>query len=262
MRPRSPSRSPAASSYLQKPTASGRIPTGCLVDWGLDVHRGRVRSQDKTRRAARQGRGWRDYHHHTAREGCRQTGHGEGRRSRKSAQARPGRRDEALAGRERSRRRPRHYHSRAHQSGAPLLVALVVDASVTLAWFLEGERTGFSEALFDQVERVELWAPAIWLLEVPNALLVAERKKRIQREMRIEALERASALGIRIDTAPVDMKTISALAERRGLRTYDAPYPECAMREQFDLAAPDPPLAPPAPPPRRPLLPPPPPPPP
>ena len=115
-------------------------------------------------------------------------------------------------------------------------MALVVDASVTLAWFLEGERTGFSEALFDQVELVELWAPAIWLLEVPNALLVAERKKRIQREMRIEALERASALGIRIDTAPVDMKAISALAERRGLSTYDAAYLECATRQQFDLA--------------------------
>src|SRR5258708_39706177 len=236
MRPRSPSRSPAASSYLQKPTASGRIPTGCLVDWGLDVHRGRVRSQDKTRRAARQGRGWRDYHHHTAREGCRETGPGERRRGRKSAQARPGRRAEAPAGRERSRRRPRHSHSRAHQSGAPLLVALVVDASVTLAWFLEGERTGFSEALFDQVERVELWAPAIWLLEVPNALLVAERKKRIQRKMRIEALERASALAIRIDTAPVDMKTISALAERRGLSTYHASYLRCAMRQQVHLA--------------------------
>src|SRR5258708_5071972 len=236
MRRRSPGRSPAASSSLQKPTATGRIPTGCLVDWGLDVHRGCVRSQDKTRRAARQGRGRRDYHHHAAWEGRRETGPGERRRGRKSAQARPGRGNQALGGGKRSRRRPRHYDSRAHQGGAPLLVALVVDASVTLAWFLESERTGFSEALFDQVELVELWAPAIWLLEVPNALLVAERKKRIRREMRIEALERASALGIRIDTAPVDMKAISALAERRGLSTYDAAYLECAMRQRFDLA--------------------------
>jgi predicted nucleic acid-binding protein len=115
-------------------------------------------------------------------------------------------------------------------------VALVVDASVTLAWFLEGERTGFSEAILDQAGLLELWAPAIWLLEVPNALLVAERKKRIHREMRLEAVERASALGIRIDTAPIDMKTISALAERRGLSTYDAAYLECALRQGFDLA--------------------------
>jgi predicted nucleic acid-binding protein len=115
-------------------------------------------------------------------------------------------------------------------------VSLVVDASVTLAWFLEGERTGFSEAIFDQVELLDLWAPAIWLLEVPNALLVAERKKRINREMRVEALERASALGIRIDTAPIDMKTISALADRRGLSTYDAAYLDCALRQGFDLA--------------------------
>jgi predicted nucleic acid-binding protein len=115
-------------------------------------------------------------------------------------------------------------------------VALVVDASITLAWFLEAERTPFSEALFDQVERVELWAPGIWLLEVPNALLMAERRKRVDRTMRVEALERASVLGIRIDTAPVDMKTISSLAERRGLSTYDAAYLECARRQSFDLA--------------------------
>jgi predicted nucleic acid-binding protein len=115
-------------------------------------------------------------------------------------------------------------------------VALVIDASVTLAWFLEGERTGVSEAIFDHAGDVELWAPAIWLLEVPNALLVAERRKRIARDMRIEALERASALGIRVDTTPIDMKKICSLAERRQLSTYDAAYLECALRQGFDLA--------------------------
>jgi len=115
-------------------------------------------------------------------------------------------------------------------------MALVVDASLTLAWFLENERTRFSETLFDQVEHLELWAPAVWSLEVPNALLVAERRRRIERSVRLEALERISALGIRIDSAAVDMKAISALAERRKLSTYDAAYLECAVRQGFDLA--------------------------
>jgi predicted nucleic acid-binding protein len=114
-------------------------------------------------------------------------------------------------------------------------MGVVIDASLTLAWFLEGERTRFSEALFDQVELLDLWAPAIWRLEVPNALLVAERRKRIGREARLEALDRVAGLGIRIDTALVDFKVISALAERRGLSTYDASYLECALRQGFDL---------------------------
>lgn len=115
-------------------------------------------------------------------------------------------------------------------------MALVIDASVTLAWFLEGERTGVSEAIFDHAGDVELWAPAIWLLEVPNALLVAERRKRISRDMRNEALERAAALGIRVDTTAIDMKKLCALAERQQLGTYDAAYLECALRQGFDLA--------------------------
>ena len=114
-------------------------------------------------------------------------------------------------------------------------MAAVVDASITLAWFLESERTRFSEALFDQVARLELWAPVIWRLEVPNALLVAERRKRIQGNARLEALERIAGLGIRMDTHLVDLKAISELAERRGLSTYDASYLECALRQGFDL---------------------------
>lgn len=114
-------------------------------------------------------------------------------------------------------------------------MSLVVDASITLAWFLESERTRFTEALFDQVETLELWAPAIWQLEVPNALLVAERRKRVDRTARLEVLERISGLGIRVDTAPLDLKMISLLAERRNLTTYDASYVELALRLGLEL---------------------------
>jgi predicted nucleic acid-binding protein len=115
------------------------------------------------------------------------------------------------------------------------LSSAVVDASITLAWFLESERTRFSEALFDLAASLELWAPVIWRLEVPNALLIAERRKRIQRAARLEALERIQGLGIRVDTHLVDLKAISELAERRGLSTYDASYLECALRQGFEL---------------------------
>jgi predicted nucleic acid-binding protein len=113
---------------------------------------------------------------------------------------------------------------------------LVVDASITLAWFLERERTAFSDALFDESARLELWAPAVWQLEVANALLMAERRKRIGRETRLEALARIAALGIRIDAAVADLRAISDLAERRGLSTYDAAYLACARARGFDLA--------------------------
>ena len=107
---------------------------------------------------------------------------------------------------------------------------LVLDCSVTLAWFLEDERSAFSDAAFDLLGEADCWVPALWRLEFPNALLFAERKRRIDRNTRLDALDRAEQLGLRVDPVPVDMRMVSAIAERRDLTTYDATYLELALR--------------------------------
>jgi predicted nucleic acid-binding protein len=114
-------------------------------------------------------------------------------------------------------------------------MAHVVDASVTLPWFLQDERTAFTEAVFAALGQEEYWVPAVWRLEFPNALLVAERKRRIDRQTRLEVLDFASGLALRVDAAPIDMKAVSALAERHGLSTYDASYMELALRQGCGL---------------------------
>lgn len=114
-------------------------------------------------------------------------------------------------------------------------MAAVLDASVTLPWFLDDERTAFTEAVFAAVGAAEYWVPAVWRLEFPNALLAAERRKRIDRQTRLQALDFASGLALRVDPAVMDMRTISGLAERHGLSTYDAAYLELALRSGFDL---------------------------
>ena len=111
----------------------------------------------------------------------------------------------------------------------------VIDSSVTLPWFLQDERTAFTDAVLAALGKEEYFVPMLWRLEFPNALLVAERKRRIERQTRLEALELAAALALRVDTFPIDMKTISGLAERHGLSTYDAAYLELAMRQGCSL---------------------------
>jgi predicted nucleic acid-binding protein len=111
----------------------------------------------------------------------------------------------------------------------------VIDASVTLPWFLQDERTSFTEAVFAALGKEEYWVPVIWRLEFANALLAAQRKRRIDRQTRLEALELAAALALRVDAAPVDMKAISALAERHALSAYDASYLELAQRASYSL---------------------------
>ncbi len=114
-------------------------------------------------------------------------------------------------------------------------MAFVIDASVTLPWFLEDERTAFTDSLLESMYEVDFWAPSIWCLEVPNALLIAERKRRIQPAKRLEYLGQAARLRVKVDTAQPDMQAISALAARRELSTYDAAYLELAQRQGFGL---------------------------
>jgi predicted nucleic acid-binding protein len=114
-------------------------------------------------------------------------------------------------------------------------MAVVFDCSVTLAWFLQDERTGFTDTAFELLETTEAWVPYLWRLEFPNALLVAERRRRVGREQRLEILEAATQLSLRTDQALPDIRALSALADRRGLTVYDASYIELAARSGFDL---------------------------
>jgi len=114
-------------------------------------------------------------------------------------------------------------------------MAFVLDCSVTLPWFLEDERTAFTDSLLLAAKRTEYWLPGIWCLEFPNALLVAERKRRIERSRRLEALDQVLKLLLRVDPVQVDLRVISAVAEKHDLSTYDAAYMELALRRGFGL---------------------------
>lgn len=114
-------------------------------------------------------------------------------------------------------------------------MAFVVDASVTLPWFLEDERTRFTDSLLDAIGQVEYWAPSIWSLEVANALLNAERRRRIDAAARVDALDQLARLRIRIEAVAPDVRAIGALAARQSLSAYDAAYLELARRQGFGL---------------------------
>jgi predicted nucleic acid-binding protein len=114
-------------------------------------------------------------------------------------------------------------------------VAFVVDCSVSLAWFLEDERNAFTDSVLRATENADHWVPAVWPLEFANGLLMAQRRRRIDRAVRLDALKRVLLPGLHIDSVPLDMQAISALAERRDLTTYDASYVELALRLGIDL---------------------------
>lgn len=83
--------------------------------------------------------------------------------------------------------------------------------------------------------------PAIWSLEVANALLVAERRNRVTREDSSTFLTMIEELPITVDAgtaARVFHETI-ALAHDHALSSYDAAYLELAIRTELPLATGD-----------------------
>lgn len=118
-------------------------------------------------------------------------------------------------------------------------MTLVLDGSVTLAWFFEDERTPALDALLDRVAETGATVPSLWRLEVANGLLTALRRKRIDAAYRDTALERLGRMAIVIDadTAIHAWKDTLRLADEFGLSLYDATYLELAKRLSLPLAS-------------------------
>lgn len=123
-------------------------------------------------------------------------------------------------------------------SAAPELVArsFVVDASVAAAWLLPDEATALTEAALQATTVGEVWVPAVWLLEIGNLLLSAQRRKRVSAEKRRELASAAGALRVRVDREPVSIPDLDMLAASHGLSAYDAAYLELARRRNLPLA--------------------------
>ena len=118
------------------------------------------------------------------------------------------------------------------------LSALVLDASLTLAWAFEDEGNAYTDSILESLAHVKAFVPAIWPLEVGNALLVAERRGRLNQAATVQFLALLWQLPITVEKErPEQMlgETL-ALAREHGLSTYDATYLLLAMRRGFPLA--------------------------
>ena len=117
-------------------------------------------------------------------------------------------------------------------------MSLVIDSSITLAWFFEDERSAAADAVLHQVTESGAVAPSLWKLEVANGLQVAVRRKRIDATFRDASIADLRALVVTIDvqTDRQAWTTTLQLAERWRLTLYDAAYLELAQRLGMPLA--------------------------
>lgn len=115
---------------------------------------------------------------------------------------------------------------------------LVLDASVTVAWCFEDHAAGYADGILGRLSREAAVVPAIWTLEVANALLVGERKRRLRPADSARFLALLGALPIIVDPGPSprEMEHVLALAREHGLSAYDAAYLRLATTRGLPLA--------------------------
>ena len=114
--------------------------------------------------------------------------------------------------------------------------AFVVDCSVSVPWYLRDEASEFCDQLGLAVHRTEVWVPALWHPELVNALVNAERRKRISNEQRRAVIKNAAGLPLRTDHEMPSIVELNELAADHHLTAYDAVYFELARRRKLPLA--------------------------
>jgi predicted nucleic acid-binding protein len=116
----------------------------------------------------------------------------------------------------------------------------VLDSSIALALALPDETSEQADYFFSRVSgESTFWVPALWWYEIANALIGAERRKRLAEKDRMRLIELYRMLPIQTD-AVLDsdaMYRFQTLAMEYELSAYDAAYLELAQRRGLGLAA-------------------------
>ncbi len=127
----------------------------------------------------------------------------------------------------------------ARNRSKPGTAHFVLDCSVTLAWFFDDETSAYAEAVQQSLTELTAVVPPIWPLEVANALVVGERRKRTTEAKSTKFIELLGTMPIRVneETAVAVWTDRIRLARSYGLSVYDAAYLELAVRRSIPLAS-------------------------
>jgi len=125
------------------------------------------------------------------------------------------------------------------------MTAFVADASVAVGWVHPGQATAETTAMLTAIENgASLEVPALWPLEVANALTVLMRRSKLTAADHRAAIAFVKALPCHLDheMGAIALSTLTDLAVEHGLSVYDATYLELAERRKLPLGCKDGPL--------------------
>ena len=109
---------------------------------------------------------------------------------------------------------------------------------MALAWCFPDEASEYADRVLVALEGRPVLVPSVWALEITNAVVVAERRKRVSQPEVRRFVELVSGLTINEMSLPVaaSVGNILPLAREYGLSAYDASYLDVAIRYGAPLA--------------------------
>ena len=119
---------------------------------------------------------------------------------------------------------------------------LIVDASVTVAWFVRTQASNYTDRIRRRARREQLHVPAIWPLEFANALWQLQRRKLLSGSQVDAIVGLAEPLDVVVHEEALAPRCILAIARDHDLSAYDASYLDLALRLRYPVACRDGPL--------------------
>ena len=116
-------------------------------------------------------------------------------------------------------------------------MALVLDASVAVAWCLPDESSASAIRVLDLVRKSHALVPAIWPVELANALVNAQLRGRANATDLSTFFQLLDGLVIQIaPSLRTDTAKLHKLAVESGLTVYDASYLALALESNLPIA--------------------------
>ena len=109
---------------------------------------------------------------------------------------------------------------------------------MALAWCFPDEASDYADAVLVALEGRSILVPAVWGLEIANAVLVGERSRRLRQPEIRRFADLLEGLPVIPDVRPVSahLGDVLAVAREYALSAYDAAYVELSIRRGAPLA--------------------------
>ncbi|OGA18328.1 MAG: hypothetical protein A3I63_05420 [Betaproteobacteria bacterium RIFCSPLOWO2_02_FULL_66_14] len=121
-------------------------------------------------------------------------------------------------------------------------MAFVLDASVAVGWVVSRQATAYSRGIRLRARREPYHAPALWRLEVVNAMRSLERRRAIAADAAEAAVDILDRMQPVFHEDPIPFAELLVLARKFDLSAYDANYLALALELRLPIACDDGPL--------------------